>query len=422
MTLIDRLLRNATLVRRAAEIYSTKELLQRSAMRLLPSLGKYGLSRDDFAQQKERILSEFGSRDAGSKKRVLLVTSNGAGLGHLARLSAVASRMESETLIYTMSSAFSKIGWNRARIIYFPSSGDLGMSSRAWNPLMSAHFSAVLDAFNPDEVIFDGTFVYRGVIAGTQQENIPLSWLQRGCWKEGVDNSSYQRHHPDEICQRVIVPGDFGCEERLGFDGDIETEYVNPITLLDANDALDRSIACSELGLSPNKKHVLIQVGAGIINDVKSIQDFAADEVASLGDEWQAVLVRNPLSAESLSDKHVSVQAFPLAKYYKAFDAAVLAAGYNSVQESVQMALPSVFVPNPNTKTDDQFRRANGIHEAELGLLATTEAALGNAIRRLSSADFRSGMVRRMLENQLPNGAGQVAKILDAPIYGAGKN
>ena len=134
MTLIDRLLRNVTLVRRAAEIYSTKELLQRSAMRLLPSLGKYGLSRDDFAQQKERILSEFGSRDAGSKKRVLLVTSNGAGLGHLARMSAVASRMESETLIYTMSSAFSKIGWNRARIIYFPSSGDLGTEQPCLEP------------------------------------------------------------------------------------------------------------------------------------------------------------------------------------------------------------------------------------------------------------------------------------------------
>lgn len=422
MTLIDRLLRNVTLVRRAAEIYSTKELLQRSAMRILPSLGKYGLSRDDFAQQKERILSEFGAKDEGSKKRVLLVTSNGAGLGHLARMSAVASRMKSETLIYTMSSAYSKIGWNRARVIYFPSSGDLGMSSRAWNPLMTAHFSAVLEAFKPDEVIFDGTFVYRGVVAGTQQEGIPLSWLQRGCWKADVDNFSYQRHHPGEICQRVIIPGDFGCEEKVEFAGEIETEYVNPITLLDANESLDRSTACKELGLSPTKKHFLIQVGAGIINDVTSIRDFAANEVASLGNEWQAVLVRNPLSAESLSDEHVSVQAFPLAKYYKAFDAAVLAAGYNSVQESVQMTLPAVFVPNLDTKTDDQFRRANGIQLDQLGLLATTEVEMRNAIHKLSLDSFRRDMVQTMLESQMPNGAGQVARILDAPIVGTGKN
>src|SRR5699024_9121062 len=342
-------------------------------------------------------------KSSGSRNRIILVTSNGAGLGHFTRVSAVASRMKSETLIYTMSSAYSKIGWNKSQIVYFPSSGDLGMSSRSWNAFMAAHFMSVLETFLPDEVIFDGTFVYRGVVESTQRLGIPLTWLQRGCWKTEVDKSSFQRHHPETICERLIIPADFGSQERLEFVKSMQVEHVNPITLVSAGEELDRQSACSALGLSAEKKNFLIQVGAAAINNTSSIRRLASNAAEALGDDWQAVLVRNPLSNERSANNQSFVQAFPLALYFTAFEACLFQSGNNRVQESVQMGLPSVFITNLKTKTDDQLRRGRGIESKSLGLMAETENELVEAIRALSKESVREMIRSKMLASRLPN-------------------
>jgi predicted glycosyltransferase len=58
-----------------------------------------------------------------------------------------------------------------------------------------------------------------------------------------------------------------------------------------------------------------------------------------------------------LPDDVMSISVYPLARYMRAFDVFVGAAGYNTCCEVVQSAVPSLLVPNPMA-ADDQARRA----------------------------------------------------------------
>lgn len=321
--------------------------------------------------------------------RILFVSSNGAGLGHLTRLNAVDKNLMGDSLFYTMSSAYKLLGKKSHEVVYFPSYGDLKMRGSDWNPLMKEHFSAVARGFKPDLIVFDGTYVYQGVVAVSRNLKIPLIWVQRGCWKKEVDEKSQQRHNANKFAKAVLIPGDYGCEEVVDVGDGLTPIYLPPITLVNRNELLPRTVARETLKLPQNKKLFLIQLGAGNINDISNIRTKAVQFVQELGTEWEPVLVRNPLSKDAENDNLLSIQAYPLSLYYSAFDAGAFAAGYNTVQESIELQLPSVFVPNPLTKTDDQESRAESIARNGLGFSAENENELETAIQKLSDPEIR---------------------------------
>lgn len=321
--------------------------------------------------------------------RILFVSSNGAGLGHLTRLNAVDKNLMGDSLFYTMSSAYKLLGKKSHEVVYFPSYGDLKMRGSDWNPLMKEHFSAVARGFKPDIIVFDGTYVYQGVVAVSRNLKIPLIWVQRGCWKKEVDEKSRQRHNASKFAKAVLIPGDYGCEEVVDVGDGLTPIYLPPITLVNRNELLPRTVARETLKLPQNKKLFLIQLGAGNINDISNIRTKAVQFVQELGTEWEPVLVRNPLSKDAENDNLLSIQAYPLSLYYSAFDAGAFAAGYNTVQESIELQLPSVFVPNPLTKTDDQESRAESIARNGLGFSAENENELETAIQKLSDPEIR---------------------------------
>lgn len=371
-------------------------------------------TRMDYEALQSRIIETYG---VGSKRpRVLFVTSNGAGLGHLTRLNAVSKRLSAEHLLYTMSSAYQRIGRPQGTTIYFPSYGDLGMSGRVWNGLLESHFDAVVHAFSPDAIVFDGTFVYRGVTRVARRESIPLVWLQRGCWKESVDIRSRQRHDADRVCDGVLIPRDYGVQEHVIVSSEFEPTYVDPITMVDRSDLLEKKAARAELSLPQDKKLFLVQLGAGRINDIRHLNDFVARCVRQLGDDWAPVFVRNPLSSGGSRGGELEVSAYPLGRYLRAFDAATVAAGYNSVQESVVAGVPTIFIPNLSTKTDDQSRRARGLSEKRLGLCAVSETEIEQAILCLSNQQARDQIRLSCIDAQLQNGAIEAARILDSLV------
>ncbi|MGV0353217.1 hypothetical protein [Corynebacterium confusum] len=345
-----------------------------------------------------------------------MVTSNGAGLGHLTRLNAVSKWLDAEILFYTMSSAYYKLGKARGDIIYFPSYGDLGMNGRQWNSILKPHFSAAVGGFEPDIVVFDGTFVYRPVSEVCREKGVPLVWMQRGCWKEEVDLRSKQRHDAASICDAVLIPGDYGCREQVNSGKGVKTFYLSPVVVTGKESKLSSAAAKEELGLPVDKKLFLIQVGAGVINDISHLERVAVNTVAELGDDWRPVVVSNPLKSSNRSFDAEVISAYPLGDYYAAFDAGVFAAGYNTVQESVGLVLPGIFVPNLATKTDDQLRRARGIEARGLGLVATTQEELRLAIRRYSDDEYRSQMRLRMLEVTAGDGAKEAAELIQSGL------
>ena len=352
---------------------------------------------------------------ANSGRRVLLISSNGAGLGHLTRLAAISRFLSGESLIYTLSSAYHVLGKSSKEIVYFPSYGDIGIDGAVWNPLLKAHLGAVVKGFQPEVIVFDGTYVYRGVTAVAQEAGVPLIWLQRGCWKPNVLSKSAQRQNPESYVDGIVVPRDYGCREPEGHkQGELETHHVNPVTLLGRGELMDRVEARRHLGLPQEKRLFLVQVGAGVLNDTNQLKATAIDAVRGLGPEWEPVLVANPLRKDFELERQdvLAFSVYPVLKYLKAFDAAILAAGYNSVQESVVSELPAIFVPNLHTKTDDQVRRAKEMAEKGLGMIATTVDEMGTAVIELGRQDIRATISRALHDAGVSNGAEEVEAVL----------
>lgn len=364
---------------------------------------------NDFRQIGKRVEEAY---PAGSESpRILLVTSNGAGLGHLTRVNAISEHLGGNDLIYTMSSAYRRLNRESAKTIYFPSYGDLGMTGGSWNTIMKAHFQSVFEAFSPDAVVFDGTFVYRGLVQTVKNSSCPLIWLQRGCWRDEVDKQSDQRHHVAKYVDHVLIPGDYGCVESVNVGPDVGVDYVSPIVSGDPSNGLSRAEARSKLGLPKDGNFFLIQLGAGVINDTRDYLSTALEAVRALGEEWEPVVVQNPLSPNAVSGCR-SIEAFPLIDYLAAFDAGVFAGGYNSCQEAVACRLPAVFVPNEATKTDDQVRRVSGLESQGLGLLASTPQELYDQIWALRSSELRETIKSNQADMKPASGAAEAASII----------
>src|SRR5699024_5128515 len=127
---------------------------------------------------------------------------------------------------------------------------------------------------------------------------------------------------------------------------------------------LDRGAAREELGLDPERPAVLVTLGAGNINDLTSdlgtvIEVLRADADRQICVTKPPIAGREQRGLEQVT--HVSV--YPLSRYMHAFDFAVAAAGYNSYHEHLAFGLPSIFVPNDHTRTDDQVGRARYAEE-----------------------------------------------------------
>ena len=387
--------------------------IRKSALAVLNRAGfRSSVTEADFSKLTERLAAQIDSENGCRGPRVLLVSSNGAGLGHLSRLIGISKELEGPKLIYTLSSAYQKVGLSKDEIIYFPSYGDLEMAGGAWNPLLTAHFGAVVRGYEPDVIVFDGTFVYRGIVECSRRYRKTLVWVQRGCWRDEVRSASRQIRFADQFVDEIIIPRDVAVAESTEMQGHIVPRQVNPLCVVAEDDLLTRGAAREALGLPANKKLFLIQIGAGVINDISDIRAAALKAVENLGDDWNPVLVQNPLNASVTIKDVYSVQAYPLAKYLDAFDAAVFAAGYNSVQESVVANIPAVFVPNLDTKTDDQLRRARGMVDRELGLVALTSDEIETSISKLGDDMFRNGLRERLKHASFVPGAKQAADLI----------
>lgn len=313
--------------------------------------------------------------------RVLFVTSNGGGLGHLTRLMAVAEQMEAETEFVTLSTAADTARRRGHTVHYFPSSDVAGLETPLWNRLFTGYLTDFVASHRPDLMVFDGTWVYPGVTQAARLAGIPLVWMQRGCWKPSADTS--QRDAAAEVCDMVIIPGDYGCDEVYPQGTNVPVRRVAPISLVTREDMSSRKDALAALGLDPAHRHVLIQLGSGKLNDTAALRTQAVKAVQGLGPEWVPVVTKSPLSTDPDIEGAVAVVSYPIAQHFAAFDAAIVAAGYNAVTECVGLGLPSVVVPNPDMLTDDQTRRAKGVADAGLAEIAEEGDAIGPALERL---------------------------------------
>lgn len=346
---------------------------------------------------------------------VLLVSSNGAGMGHLTRLLAIAERLGEDVprTFLSLSSAVPAVGAAGTAWEYCPSVGALGGSGAAWNDMFAARLRLTLGTYRPQVVVFDGTWPYTGLMqVRAEVPRTRFVWSRRAMWRTSVDGAHLDRAEAFDL---VVEPGEYAGEVDAGATvGRGDAAGVLPVTLVDVEDLLPREQARRELGMPAEGPALLLTLGAGTINDIAS--DVGA-VVATMQREhpgWSVWLTRPPIAASGPAAEGVgTLQVYPLARYLRAFDGAVAAAGYNSFHELLLAGVPTVWVPNLDTSTDDQLARARYAADRGVGwCVSDVPSQVGAALAELADDDVRSARAVLARESYPGNGAAHAAALV----------
>lgn len=350
--------------------------------------------------------------------RILFFNVNGSGLGHMNRCLAYARRLRgrAQPFFFSLASAMEIIEEMGFEGEYFVSHYWSASSSFAWNSELAIRFGLVLERVCPDGVVFDGTWPFQGFLAACEAYGSPaLVWSNRGLLK--ADTAAVP---VDEgLFDLVIQPGELGAlksESRLAGGG--KRVVVPPVCLLEDDELMERAAAREALGLAPHGRFVLFSLGPGNLKDVAGIGHGLIRVFEAAG--FQVVWARAPISVRDveLPPGVIPVSVYPLARYLRAFDAFVGAAGYNTCCELVQSGIPALLVPNAQL-ADDQVRRAQMVADVMPAVVSACESDH----QRNAAVEELLGMVakKEMRGREIPmDGASLAAEEIMALIAGRG--
>jgi UDP-N-acetylglucosamine:LPS N-acetylglucosamine transferase len=343
---------------------------------------------------------------------VIMVTSNGVGAGHLIRASAIARELKENARPIIFSMAYSVVEVASALNLdceYVPSRDKGLMPKKKWDRYLRDRLVALIDETNASVITFDGVVPYPGVIAAKfARPNISLVWVRRGMWQRKPQGVLLGLQ--SKLMDYVIEPGDVARDADQGpTKNRKESLLMKPVSLYHPERALQKDDARKFLGLDLEKPAVLVQMGVG-----SSDLDSRVSAVFKGLQGWkdlQIVMPREPKDQDgnSLLPAGMTVKTirhFPLADVLHAFDAAICAAGYNSVHEVIPAAIPTLFVAN-NRGTDDQEARAKWCADNALALFASNDS--------LEDIEHQAGKLQfPVLRQQLINNCHEVGQFSGA--------
>ena len=347
----------------------------------------------------------------GARRRVLFVSSNGAGVGHLMRLMALAKHApdDVEPLFLTFSQGAKVVDDAGYFVEYIASRSISGATAKAWHPMLRERVNEIIERYDVRAMVFDGTWPYQGLLdAAVDQPSVGLVWSRRAMWKPGVSNPVLDAE--TDRFDLVIEPGEFAADEDRGAtrrhrSGALQ---LGPISYLGLEELLEPGEARAQLGLDPDRPAALVNLGAGNINDTSSLLGRVVDRLAE-ETELQVCVTRSIIAERTavLPENMRPISVYPLARYLRAFDLAFAASGYNSYHELIQAAVPTAFVPNTDTATDDQAARSRFAHRAGVGIDVPepTVEHIDAAVRRLMDPAARRQMHERAVARRVDNGA-----------------
>ena len=373
---------------------------------------------------------------------VVLVTSNGVGMGHLTRqLTLALSAPEAlDPVIFSLSGALPTVRTAVAagrlpelrgvRTEYCPSrrSGWLPKGGTArrlrevhpaygWERYFGERVRALVAETGARLVLFDGVVPYAGLRAARRA--LPATafvWMRRGMWRAGV-GADWLEH--SDLFDLVVEPGDFAAAGDVGLTaGRRDATRVAPISIADAITTHDRAAARAALGLDPDRPALLLTPGTGALEDVGSPVRVALEVLRERAPDWQVAVTSPALATHGVGagDEGVVLltDTYPLARSLAAFDAAVSAAGYNSVHELLGARVPTVLVPGQSLGTDDQPGRAATLEGEGACLTVQPDDAAGMraAMERLLDPSTAAGLRDACSDLPAPTGGAEAARLL----------
>ncbi|WP_207782168.1 glycosyltransferase [Phytoactinopolyspora limicola] len=325
---------------------------------------------DEPEPHREPAVVDHGAASADdapepARPRILFISSNGSGMGHLTRLLSYAVRCEptAEPYFLSLSQAVPIVAEFGYSFEYLPSMPATGLAPQRWHAYFAASVLQTMERVRPAVVVFDGTWPYEGIPSvRAALPEVAWVWSRRGMWKAGEGQDRLAKADWFDL---VIEPGDLAAPADRGVTArDDVAERLGPVTLLDPDELMSRGAAREALGLDPASPMALVSLGAGNINDTRGDVGASIAALWSLGVQVCVTRAEIASGGGDHPDVHL-VRTYPLSRYYRAFDLAISAAGYNSFHELLRFGVPTLFVPNLATALDDQPGRSR--HAAEQG-------------------------------------------------------
>ena len=365
---------------------------------------------------------------------VIVMTSNGVGMGHLSRQLAtvLAAGGRMRAVVLSLSKALPRVmaaargeelpEARDVRFEYCPSweSPWLSVPGRhpmldkvqrraRWAPYLRERIVALARETGASALVFDGVAPYPGLVqARAALPGTRFVWVRRGMWHPAapVRRLDASRHF-----DLTVTPGEAG-GDRGPTARRTDARVVAPVSLTSALRTTTRAEARTALGLPAEGPVLLLAPGAGALGSVDDIISGVLAELRGTG--WHVALTRQtiarhgPSTGENLT---VLDDVYPLARHLAAFDAAVGAAGYNAVHELTSARVPSLFVPTTGTTTDDQVARAAGLVERGAAL-SSDGTDLPRTIARLLDATEREHLTTACGTLPAADGAAELADLV----------
>ena len=353
------------------------------------------------------------------KPTIILATSNGVGMGHLARASAIALALKeyANPIIVSMAGGIAEVPeFMGIRCEYIPGRDRLWMSREKWDVYLRDRLLALVEETGAKVLSFDGVVPYPGVIAAKNANpNLKLVWVRRGLWQKKPQR--FILGLQAKMMDKIIEPGDIARAYDFGPTANRKDSVLtSPVSLFRKEDAMSRDDARRALGLDLNRHTVLVQLGTGD-GDVNEKMTAALSGLLGWKD-LQVILTKAPVDKDgkSLAPEGLDLKVaryFPLAKVLHAFDAGICATGYNGVHELLPAQLPTVFVSNIRG-TDDQEARAKWCHDFGFALRADQAdlADITAKVKMLQDPDVRKRLSEKCAELPDTTGGQEIASML----------
>jgi UDP-N-acetylglucosamine:LPS N-acetylglucosamine transferase len=353
------------------------------------------------------------------KPTIILATSNGIGMGHLARASAIALELKGRAnpILVSVAGGIAEIPSTMAiPCEYIPGKTRRWMASHRWDGYFRDRLIAIADETGASVISFDGVVPYPGFIATKlKRPDLKIVWVRRGLWQRNILRFALPLQ--SRLVDQIIEPGDVARSYDQGPTSDRgDAVITSPVSLYSTARAMSRVDARKALGLDLDRPAVLVQLGTG---DSDMNEKMTAALAGLIG--WnglQVVLLKDPVDSAGKSlvpaGLEIKVQRyFPLADVLAAFDGAIAATGYNSVHELLPAQIPTVLISNIRG-TDDQDARAKWCHDHGYALRAdySVLSDITLMVKKLQDAHVRTALAEECAALKNTSGGREIADLL----------
>jgi hypothetical protein len=380
--------------------------------------GRIGRLRDRFWIASPQ---PSGLPDPLPRRNVLFVSSNGIGMGHLARQLAIARHLPPDLLAVfaTMSHSMKALVQEGYLAHFLTYHRHLNATTEDWNRTLAEEVFDLLTHLRPAVFAYDATAVYGGIVEALKMfPNIFSIWVRRPMWRENHRQFMNLSAHFDAVIEPAELAQDFDhgpTKEERG-----KVLRVPPVLHIEPEERMSREAARAALDLPDDATVVALQLGSGANFDIGPVREAV---IAAVLERPDTVLLdlRSPIAAEAVAERPAHpryriAELFPSFRHSRAFDAAVTAAGYNTFHEHVLGAIPTLFMPNEADEMDLQLNRARWAELTGHGLLMRRDYDLAHVrthVEQLLDPGERRRIAARCRLIKWTNGAREITRYIE---------